>query len=216
MVGVGTFGGILLTEVNHSSYPLRLSFLSPLFAPPLFILALVLMSFPGDYQNQTKWSRLLLQLHQRIFPPLSPLDRTWPTLGALLLCFTVVMTPFLRRALSVKWLLWLGRISFPIYLLHGPLMRSILAWLLFANQTLVEMEDHIGSEAQPVMRYPIPNKATFIVVMPVFFAVLLTAANFWAQKVEPHFGTMTKRAEEIMFGKKDVAARPTVLPERQE
>ncbi|KAL9130625.1 MAG: hypothetical protein Q9217_001239 [Psora testacea] len=215
MVAVGIFGGILLSELNYSSYPLRLAPLSPLFAPPLLIIALFLMSFPAEFQQQARWSSFLLRLHHKIFSETALVDRTWPSMGALLLCFTIVMSPHLRRALAHKWLLWLGKISFPLYLLHGSFMRSILAWLLFANESLIEMEERNGSETYIVMKYPLPSTATFVVVMPVFFVILFTATHLWAQKVEPHFGAMTKKAEDIMFGKTD-GARPTVLPVRQD
>lgn len=209
MVGVNVFTGILLSELNHSEYPLRFARYSPLFAPPLVVAGLTLMSFPSQFQDWTPWSERLLQWYYKLAPTNAELMRFWPTIGAQLLTFSIVMSPHLRRALSHRWLLWLGKISFPLYLLHGSFMRSILAWLLFSRQQITEIED----EGKKYMRYPLPGTATFLVVMPIFFVILFTATHFWAVKIEPYFGIITKTAEDIMFGKSE---RSTALPVRKD
>ena len=92
-------------------------------------------------------------------------------------------------------------------------MRSLLSWLLFAREHLVEFEERNGDESRIIMKYPLPSYATFIVVMPVFFVILFTATHLWAAKVEPQFGLITKEAEDLMFGKQE---RPAPLPVRQD
>ena len=208
MVAVGIFSGILLAELNNSDIPLRFSPFSWIYTPPLTILALILMSFPAEYQKQAPWSRFLLKLHYKVFPAAAFVDRSWPAMGSALLCFTIIMSPQLRRVLSHRVFLWLGKISFPLYLLHGSFMRSILAWLLFAKQSLVEMEERNGSETYVVMKYPLPSMATFWVVLPIFFLILFPATHLWAIKVEPQFGAITKKAEEVFCGKSDPPALP--------
>lgn len=205
MVGTNVFTGILLVELNYSKYTLLLSRYSAFFTPPLAILGLFLMSFPSHFQSWAPWSNFLLQIFHDFAPANADLARFWPTIGAQLLTFTIVLSPHLRRVLSHKSLLWLGKISFPLYLLHGSFMRSILSYMLFAQQDLTTVEDG-GSK---FMRYPQPGIATFVVVMPVFLVVLFTASHVWSEKVEPCFAWMTACAEEKMFGRQE---RPTVLP----
>ncbi len=114
----------------------------------------------------------------------------------------------LRRALSHSWLLFLGQISFPLYLLHGSFMRSTLAWLLFAQQDLKRVED----DGKQYMRYPQPGLLTFAIVLPIFFATLLSTSYAWAVKVEPWFGWIARKAEDVMFGKD---YRSHILPSKQ-
>jgi peptidoglycan/LPS O-acetylase OafA/YrhL len=45
-------------------------------------------------------------------------------IGAVLLIGVLLGNPFLRRIFSKTWAVWLGLLSFPIYLLHGPIMLS--------------------------------------------------------------------------------------------
>lgn len=209
MVGANVFTGILLAELNHTEYPLRFAKYSPLFVPPIAVGGLVLMSFPSQFHDWAPWSDKLLQWYWKIAPNNAELMRFWPTIGAQLLAFSIVMSPHLRRALSHRWFLWLGKISFPLYLLHGSFMRSILAWLLFSRQQITEIEE----EGKKNMRYPLPGAPTFMVVMPMFFVILFTATHFWAVKIEPYFGIITKTAEDIMFGKKEASS---ALPVRND
>ncbi len=44
--------------------------------------------------------------------------------GAALIILLLLGNPFLKRIFSKTWAVWLGLLSFPIYLLHGPIMLS--------------------------------------------------------------------------------------------
>ena len=199
MVGINVFSGIILVELHHSQYPLLLSPYSHLFAPPLAVVGLFLMSFPSQFQPWTYWSNFLLQACHKIAPVDIEVSRFWPTIGAQVLTLTIVLSPPRRRALSPRWLLWLGKISFPLYLLHGSFMRSVLSWMLFQGQTLKNMEETNGGQTVIVMRYPLPGILKFVMVMPVFLVILLTATHFWAVKVEPWFAWMTDKAQKTTF-----------------
>lgn len=206
---MNVFAGVLLAEFNHSNQPLELSRYSHLLAPPLVFLSFILMSFPADFQHQAGWSRFLENLHNKIAPESADKARFWPAVGAQLLVITTICSPQLRRALSHKWLLWLGKISFPLYLLHGPFIRTVLAWLLFSKQSLTQIQE----DGMLYLRYPVPGYTTFIIVMPVFMVILLSCTHVWAVTLEPKFGVITKKAEDLMFGKKE---RQLPLPVRQD
>ena len=45
--------------------------------------------------------------------------------GAALMIIVLLGNPFMRRLFSKGWAVWLGLLSFPIYLLHGPILLSI-------------------------------------------------------------------------------------------
>ena len=214
IVGLNVYAGILLAELHYSRYPLMFSSFSPYFAPPLVLIALVFMSFPSQFHNHAPWSQLLLQWHYKVAPENAELQRFFPSLGAQLLIFTAVLSPHLRRILSHRYFLWLGKISFPLYLLHGSIMRTVLSWLLFSRSQLVEMQEMRGEQTYILMKYPIPGYTMFFISLPIFFVVLFSLTHVWALKVEPYFGIITKTAEDMMFGKKQ--ERPTVLPVRHD
>ena len=228
MVGVNMFAGILLAELNHAEGLTRVARHSLFLFPPLVAISLLFMSFPSESQHWAPWSMTLFKWYTYIAPENAELMRFWPTVGAQLLCLTIMCSPHLRRFLSHPVFLWLGKISFPLYLLHGTLMRSVLSWLLFAGQNLTPMETErrlppvplpghenamVGSEAVVIMRYPLPKPLVFVAVLPLFFVILGVVCHYWTNNVEPHFGTITKKAEDIMFGKE---TRPATLPIRQD
>ncbi len=200
MVGINVFSGIALVELHFSPFPLLLSPYSHLFAPPLALAGLLLMSFPAEYQAFAPWSDILFEIGLNIAPQHVEIGRFWPTIGAQLLTLTIVLSPHLRRALSHRYFLWLGKISFPLYLLHGSFMRSFMAWMLFQGSTLKNMKD---DGENTVLRYPLPGKLRFVVAMPVFFVILFVATHFWATKIEPWFGWITDKAQKATFSKSD-------------
>ena len=86
-------------------------------------------------------------------------------------------------------------------------MRSLLTALLFAGAEPAK----IVEGRTTYIRLPLPGIPTFLFALPVFFVVLFCAADAWAEKVEPVFGIITKKAEVLMFGK---AERQPALPVR--
>lgn len=206
MVGINVFSGIALVELHYSPYPLLLSTYSHIFTAPLALLSLFLMSFPAEYQSFTQWSNVLFKLGQKFAPQHVEVGRFWPTIGAQLLTLTIVMSPHLRRALSHRYFLWLGKISFPLYLLHGSFLRSFMAWLLFLGQTPKNMQD--DGSGPTVLRYPVPGPLRFVITMPIFFALLFAATHLWAIKIEPWFGWITDNVQKITFAKADLPSLP--------
>jgi len=68
----------------------------------------------------------------RLFGLPAGLDTSLHCLGALLLVAGVLHAPSLQRLLTARWLLWLGRISFALYLVHQPVIFSLGAAVFVA------------------------------------------------------------------------------------
>ena len=210
-MGSNVYAGILLAELSHSDYLSYFARFSPLISPPLAVIGLYLGSFPSEFHTWTPWTHQLLRLHLYIAPSVVNVSRFWPTIGAQILTFSIVISPHLRRLFSLGPLLWLGKVSFPLYLLHGTFMRTILAWMLFGNEQLVSMQETDDDTQETIMveRYPAPGLTKFAIAFPIWVVILMGAVHLWANKVEPWFGWMTKRAENVMFRRED---RPPMLP----
>lgn len=52
-----------------------------------------------------------------------------PYIASMLLFFVIASSPRLQAVLNKKWLIYLGTISFPFYVIHETIIRSIGAWL---------------------------------------------------------------------------------------
>jgi len=196
---MNVFVGVILAELSIImpilNYSAGFRTAATLITMPLALLALVLMSMPMDNYRSTKWSGTIMDFFRPLFPQYTEPPRQVISLGAQLFCLSVVLSPFVRRIFTWGPLLWLGKVSFAIYLLHGPLMRSVLSWCLYFGSTPLE----IPSEVSAVLLYPLPGGFRMTMSLMVFLVVLGGVAHLWTSKMEPVFAKMTKKAEDLMF-----------------
>lgn len=201
-----------MAELSFPHPPEPKSLVAQVLPYPFAVLGLYLCSFPDQFYEQVPWSRQLWQIGLAIFPTNANFGRFWAGIGAQILCFAVLFSPSMRRALSNRYLLWLGGVSFPLYLLHGPLMRSVMAYMLFGYAALTfqpaTLED---GTPDPESLIPIPSLLALWIVLPIFFAFLLLVVKAWSVKVEPYFGTATNLLESFArgWGKGILSGSPT-------
>ena len=193
LVGINVTAGMILSQLNSLSVrPFRSPFMRAV-AVAGAILGLYLMSFPSEFQDWKKWTRQLLILGWAIFPEGADLSRFWSGIGAQVLCISVFFSPDLQALCSAPAAMWLGKISFSLYLLHGPLMRSLLAWLAFGPQRLTGPTYVDGFMT-------LPGRLHLIIVLPIFAAVVLGLSLLWTSRVEPYFGKITSALQECALG----------------
>jgi peptidoglycan/LPS O-acetylase OafA/YrhL len=61
---------------------------------------------------------------------------SWPTeLGSIMILGAILMSPMLQMLLAMRLPAWLGRLSFPVYLLHWPVMTVVgsMVFVLLSN-----------------------------------------------------------------------------------
>ena len=186
---------MVLSEFAIGDWPEGLASKSWILSPPLAGFGLFLMSMPTDFVHQAKWSSLLQVLGAKWFPAESEVAREWASIGALILLFAIIISPHLRILLSRPPLIWLGKVSFPIYLLHGIFMRTMLAWFVFAGQIPIAYE----SNGTTIYRYGQPSEFRIYVSIILSMGTMLLASHYWSDNIEPVFGKISKRAEALMF-----------------
>jgi peptidoglycan/LPS O-acetylase OafA/YrhL len=107
---IGTILAILYTEDRLPVFSGRQALL-------LGIVAIYLFSFTYE-------QKLLIHAPLKaIMPPGDTSHFVWDA-GAVLMIMLLLGNPALRRFFSKSWAVWIGLLSFPIYLLHGPIMLS--------------------------------------------------------------------------------------------
>jgi peptidoglycan/LPS O-acetylase OafA/YrhL len=198
IVGINVFGGMILAELSfmRQSMPKSKSTLANLLPYLLAILGLYLMSFPDSFYEQAAWSRRLWQIGLVIFPANPLFGRFYAGIGAQILCLAILLSPSMRNVLSNRYLLWLGSMSYPLYLLHGPLLRSVMTYMLFLPASLTFKPDLLeDGTPDPESLIPAPGCLTLFLLLPIFFVFLLAVVRLWAVKVEPYFGAATASFE---------------------
>jgi hypothetical protein len=197
IIGINVFAGMILAELSMTataqSSPKSKITVRQIIPYIFAVLGLYLCSFPDSYYEVAPWSNQLYQIGQMIFPANALYGRFWPGVGAQMLSAAILYSPSMRSALSHRYLLWLGSLSFPLYLVHGTLIRSLMTYMIFLPSSLT-FEPEIredGSES----RIPVPGKLIIAVMLPIFSVILLVVVKLWAVHVEPYFGVMTDRFE---------------------
>lgn len=168
------------------------------------------MSYPEENPEWSRWSNELFKLGAYIFPDGSEYARFYPGLGANLLSLGILFNSTAKRILSHKWLCWLGKLSFAIYLIHAPLIRTLLTWMLFgasARPPSPGKNDH--GQPLPEPWIPSVNRWTCALLVPMFYMALYWIALAWQVHVDPLCAKATNWIEEKVF--RDEANEKTLL-----
>ncbi|KIW04294.1 uncharacterized protein PV09_04590 [Verruconis gallopava] len=198
------FTGVLLAEASQTatvhafmssrSIPLRiLPYMALLFG-------WYCMSFPNRFPNRMPWSDNMLNFALNSFPENSDIHAYYNQIGVTFVIMAITFSQSLQRFFNLRLFQWLGARSFPIYLVHGPVLRSFLNWVLFAGEKVqwVEEVDKEGKVLGLVPMFGIPPGAKFLWALPLFLVATLVLADLWYRHVEPPCAQATKWIEERM------------------
>jgi len=201
--------GMLLADLHVSLGSSAPSYLPRPIAACTILLGLLLSSYPEVNANWAGWSRYLDASIRALMPPgAGEPSRYCASLGATFLCFGIFFSSNARKLLSHRTLNWLGALSFPIYLLHNTLIKTLLSAVIYARGGMIPLLDEQGN---PVVELKRGGWIAFGVGMPLFFGVLLWLSWLWTLFVDPFCASVTKGAVDWMMGKRRVEEKEAVL-----
>jgi len=175
---IGTILAMLYAENRFPSFTNRQAALAGLAA-------LYLLSFTYE-------QKLLIDAPLKaIMPPGDTSHFIWDS-GAALMILLLLGNPGLRKIFSQSWAIWLGLLSFPIYLLHGPIMLSAGATVF--NKTLPAL----GQPASALTACLISIALTLACALPLIW--LDKAWTSLLSRLTKPF--LKKRKQEVTFLKK--------------
>lgn len=208
LVGMPTFGGILICDLASStglqSFAGRQSVVKSLLTSILFIVGLYFLSFPSFAWHWSPWYRWMLPLS--LFPPNATIFNYSCHLGVFFILFSISLSPLLQGIFSHKLLLWVGTRSLPIYLVHGPILRSVFCWVAYAfisPQVIERVNDEGYIVLETVLLGP-PTPGRLVLGLTVFVICTIGAATVWHSKVDPWCGRIVKAFEQMCAGIKQV------------
>ena len=217
LVGFNIFCGILLAEVSLDTdiqeRVNRHPYLRSVLSAACIILGLFFCSYPEEKPEWARWSSFMMKLGHYIFPKAVEYARYYPGLGANILTVGVMFNTTAKAILSQRLLLFMGRLSWPVYLLHAPLIRTVLTWVLFGFSRRKDNGlDDKGHKLPPGWLQVAPSMVIFIAV-PCFYIFLYRVANLWASYVDPIAGKITQSLEDMVFrdDAKESSEKPLLL-----
>lgn len=167
-------------------------------APLLIVIGFYLASYPEDKVEWAGWSMGLDAFSKYILPPTHDHARFFTAFGVEFMCMGIHFSPQCKDLLSSKYLLWLGKNSFAVYLIHGALVRSILTWMLYgiALPAMVK-NDRDEMVPGPPLRVAGPLRSAFC--LPIWFVIMYAVANLWTRYVDPVCARWTGMLERYVF-----------------
>lgn len=161
----------------------RATSLLPKVVPSLLIiLGAFIWGYPQDNPNWAPWSRAMNRIGAASTPGGTEVSRYWVSVGITTLTVGIFFSRNARRFLTSPIFNFLGRVSFPVYLLHNTLIRTVMVWLAYGqNASKLPYKTAEGNVIQVGRASP----ASFFVIIPCFYAILYAVGYLWTIYVDP-------------------------------
>ncbi|KAH7160476.1 acyltransferase 3 [Dactylonectria estremocensis] len=140
------------------------------------IVALYFLSYPDAGAEYTPGFVVLSYFVPKYYIPLSGW-MFYQAMGAMMLLPCVLRSPTLRSLLEGRVAQYLGKISFSLYLVHGPVLHSLGFWIM------PRLFDRVG------------QAAGFAIGWVVLLSITLYLSDWWYRKVDVWSTTVGRRIE---------------------
>ena len=202
LTDLNIYAGMLLAELSVDYGPRATSALSRITSFSMILFGLLLASFPEDHADWTPWSNAINTVAIYLVPAGAEVNRYVISVGTTFISFGVFFSPDAREILSHPIMNFLGRISFPIYLIHNTLIRTLLTWLVYRDSAIKEGLYPVDAEGNPKYLDK-GGLGAFMVAVPIFYATLLYMSYLWTVYIDPPCGRLVDWLSETAFGESE-------------
>jgi len=146
-------------------------------------LGLTIASYPENKYEWMAWSKAQHQFLEPLLPHDPDFPRYASGIGLQLISLSFHFSPWSRDLLSNRYFLWLGKQSFAVYLLHGPMIRTVLVWMLYGFTVPADVRNEKGDIIHPKM--PFPGGIRLLIALPFWIPMNYGLAMLWTTYVDP-------------------------------
>ncbi|KAF8860641.1 hypothetical protein BDZ45DRAFT_587984 [Acephala macrosclerotiorum] len=200
--GMQLFFGAFLSDLSqhppHLAWCAARKWPARVLSPILCLIGLLLASYPEDKAQWMTWSRVMGQTSVYIFPADNETPRFYSGIGLIFFALGIHFSNAMKDVLSNKYLLWFGKNSFAVYLLHGTLLRTLLVWMYFGLKTPLDIIHEDGT-IEPGPPLKICGRARWYFWLPIWFVILYYIANLWTKYVDPWCARVTEKLVKYVF-----------------
>lgn len=199
--GMQFFFGAFLSDLaqlpSHTAWVNSRKWPGMVLSPILILIGLLLASYPEINPEWMPWSKKMLDWAHVIFPREAEIPRYYSGLGLEFIALGIHFSNPIKDVLSNKYLLWFGKNSFAVYLLHGTILRTFLVWMMFGMTLPPDVEK--DGKMVPGPPLVVCGRARWYFFLPIWFVILYSAANMWTKYVDPFCARLTQRFEKYCF-----------------
>ncbi|RAR06343.1 transferase [Stemphylium lycopersici] len=194
--GMNIVTGMFVAEL-HNHYKDAATSVLPAPIPAIMIICGMFMAgFPQDSFANARWSHTMAKMMHSITHEKTDVRRYWDHLGAATVLLGIFFSRNARRVLTSPVFNFLGRVSFPVYLLHNTFIKTVLTWMIYLPSAMNPPKNEKG-EQQDLQRGSVPH---ILIAIAIFYYILYRSAALWVKYIDPIFANITNAATKWAYG----------------
>ncbi|KAF2661841.1 hypothetical protein K491DRAFT_673758 [Lophiostoma macrostomum CBS 122681] len=194
--GLNIVVGMFVAEL-HNHYKDSATSVLPAPIPALMIVAGMFMAgYPQDGAQNTHWSHSMQILMHKLTVKDADVRRFWDHLGASTVLLGIFFSRNARKVLTSPVFNFLGRVSFPVYLMHNTFIKTVLTWMIYLPSAMNPPRNEKG-ETMDLQR---GSTTHVFIAIAVFYWILYRSAALWVQHVDPLCGKVVNAATAWAYG----------------
>ncbi|KAF2819732.1 hypothetical protein CC86DRAFT_127152 [Ophiobolus disseminans] len=194
--GLNIVMGMFVAEL-HNHYKDSATSVLPAPIPALMILVgMFLAGYPQDNPQYAHWSHVMLKMMQSITVEKADVRRYWDHIGASTILLGIFFSGTARKVLCSPVFNFLGRVSFPVYLMHNTMIKSVLTWMIYLPSAMNPPKNEKG-ELLDLQR---GTTMHVFIAIGVFYYILYRCAALWIKHVDPICADIVNAATKWAYG----------------
>ncbi|EMD97218.1 hypothetical protein COCC4DRAFT_41107 [Bipolaris maydis ATCC 48331] len=194
--GLNIVTGMFLAELHNHFKDSATSVLPAPIPAMMIVFGMFMAGFPQDSFENTRWSETMATIMHTLTSEKTDIRRYWDHLGAATILMGVFFSKNARKVLTSPVFNFLGRVSFPVYLIHNTLIKTVLTWMIYLPSAMNPPKNEKG-EMQDLQRGSIPH---ILIAIAIFYYILYRCASLWVKYVDPICANLTNAATKWAYG----------------
>ncbi|KAF2012066.1 hypothetical protein BU24DRAFT_269048 [Aaosphaeria arxii CBS 175.79] len=194
--GLNIVVGMIVAELHHHFKDSATSTLPTPVPALLIIMGMFMGGFPQDSFGNARWSDMMAKTMRAMTGRDTDIRRFWDHLGASFILLGVFFSRNARHVLTSPVFNFLGRVSFPVYLLHNTFIKTVLTWMIYLPSAMNPPKNEKG-ERMDLQR---GSPAHMAIAILLFYYILYRSAALWVQYVDPLCAKATNAAVNWALG----------------
>jgi peptidoglycan/LPS O-acetylase OafA/YrhL len=162
----------------------------------MIVAGMFMAGFPQDSAHNAHWSHSMQILMHKLTSKDADVRRFWDHLGAATVLMGIFFSRNARKVLTSPVFNFLGRVSFPVYLIHNTLIKTVLTWMIYLPSAMNPPKNEKGEQ----MDLQRGSTTHVCIAIAVFYWILYRSAALWVQHVDPMCAKAVNAATAWAYG----------------